>query len=60
MFFNYGQFTISALQGFLTSMVLFMIPMGKFFLFNEIQPTALAAIRYANAPEKYFQIFVPL
>ena len=30
LFFNYGQFTLSALQGFLTSMVLFMIPMGKF------------------------------
>ena len=45
MFFNYGQFTISALQGFLTSMVLFMIPMGKFLLFNEIHLTALAAIR---------------
>ena len=29
LFFNYRQFTISALQGFVTSMVLFMIPMGK-------------------------------
>ena len=60
LFFNYGQFTISALQGFLTSMVLFMIPMGKFLLFNEIHPTALAAIRYANAHDKYFKIFFPL
>jgi len=30
LFFNYGQFTISALQGFFTSMVLFMIPMGAY------------------------------
>jgi len=30
LFFNYGQFTLSALQGFLTSMVLFMIPMGAY------------------------------
>ena len=29
MFFNYGQFSISAVQGFVTSMVLFMIPMGE-------------------------------
>ena len=32
MFFNYGQFSISAVQGFVTSMVLFMIPMGKWIL----------------------------
>merc|ERR1719318_496686 len=30
LFFNYRQFTISALQGFVTSMVLFMIPMGAY------------------------------
>jgi len=29
LLFNYGQFTISALHGFVTSMVLFMIPMGE-------------------------------
>ena len=48
MFFNYGQFTISALQGFLTSMVLFMIPMGKFFPSYISHPTTLAIMRYAN------------
>jgi len=30
LFFNYRQFSISALQGFVTSMVLFMIPMGAY------------------------------
>ena len=30
LFFNYKEFAVSAVQGFLTSMLLFLLPMGKY------------------------------
>ena len=32
LFFNYKEFAVSAVQGFVTSMLLFLLPMGKFSL----------------------------
>ena len=34
LFFNYKEFAVSAVQGFLTSMLLFLLPMGKYSLLD--------------------------